>query len=158
MRPSQALMAGGGAPLGKHGKFLGEWGHFGESTLLQVQIENCARLEIDGIQEEAYVWRSKATKTCAGRRYDLYDTCTTRRKLRDIDWRLDTTQTKGIEKVQNPFAGAAHAAIFNTWRRFSAQVLYVAPPLLFFYYAMSWATDRNHYLNSKHGRAEFADE
>ncbi|KAI1650300.1 cytochrome b-c1 complex subunit 8 [Daldinia loculata] len=59
---------------------------------------------------------------------------------------------------QNPLAGTAHAAIFNTWRRFSAQVLYVAPPLIFFYYAMSWATDRNHYLNSKAGRQEFAGE
>ncbi|KAI2638850.1 ubiquinol-cytochrome c reductase complex ubiquinone-binding protein [Hypomontagnella submonticulosa] len=56
---------------------------------------------------------------------------------------------------QNPLAGAANAAIFNTWRRVSAQILYVAPPMVFFYYAMSWATDRNHYLNSKAGRAEF---
>ncbi|KAI8963753.1 ubiquinol-cytochrome c reductase complex ubiquinone-binding protein [Daldinia sp. FL1419] len=59
---------------------------------------------------------------------------------------------------QNPLAGAAHAAVFNTWRRFSAQVLYFAPPMIFFYYAMSWATDRNHYLNSKAGRKEFAEE
>lgn len=43
---------------------------------------------------------------------------------------------------QNPFAGAAHDAVFNTWRRFSKQVLYVAPPFIFFYYAMSWATER----------------
>ncbi|KAI8633941.1 UcrQ family protein [Xylariaceae sp. FL1651] len=58
---------------------------------------------------------------------------------------------------QNPFAGAAHNAVFNTWRRFSAQVLYFAPPMLIFYYAMSWATERNHYLNSKEGRKEFGD-
>ncbi|KAI0390852.1 cytochrome b-c1 complex subunit 8 [Xylariaceae sp. FL0594] len=58
---------------------------------------------------------------------------------------------------QNPVAGAFHDAIFNTWRRFSAQVLYVAPPFIFAYYAMSWATERNHYLNSKAGRAEFGD-
>ncbi|KAI1335396.1 UcrQ family protein [Xylariaceae sp. FL0016] len=58
---------------------------------------------------------------------------------------------------QNPFANAGHDAIFNTWRRFSKQVLYFAPPLVFFYYTMSWATERNHYLNSKHGREEFAD-
>ncbi|KAI0134716.1 UcrQ family protein [Xylariales sp. AK1849] len=56
---------------------------------------------------------------------------------------------------QNPFAGAAHDAVFNSWRRFSKQVLYFAPPLVFFYYAMEWATHRNHYLNSKQGRAEF---
>ncbi|CAJ2502737.1 Uu.00g101310.m01.CDS01 [Anthostomella pinea] len=56
---------------------------------------------------------------------------------------------------QNPFAGAAHDAVFNSWRRFSTQVLYVAPPMVFFYYVMTWAVDRNHYLNSKQGRAEF---
>ncbi|KAI0424874.1 cytochrome b-c1 complex subunit 8 [Xylaria sp. FL1042] len=43
---------------------------------------------------------------------------------------------------QNPLAGTAHDAIFNTWRRFSKQVLYVAPPFIAFYYAMSWATER----------------
>ncbi|KAH9892395.1 UcrQ family protein [Xylariomycetidae sp. FL2044] len=58
---------------------------------------------------------------------------------------------------QKPFAGAANDAIFNTFRRFSAQVLYVAPPMLLFYYMMDWATHRNHYLNSKAGRQEFAD-
>ncbi|KAL7623291.1 ubiquinol--cytochrome-c reductase subunit 8 [Parahypoxylon ruwenzoriense] len=59
---------------------------------------------------------------------------------------------------QNPFAGAFHDAIFNTWRRFSAQVLYVAPPMIFFYYTMSWAIERNEYLNSKAGRQEFSEE
>ncbi|ORY63018.1 UcrQ family protein [Pseudomassariella vexata] len=59
---------------------------------------------------------------------------------------------------QNPLAGTAHDAVFNTWRRFSRQVLYVAPPLVFFYYTMEWAIERNHYLNSKQGRAEFGDE
>ncbi|KAI0973966.1 cytochrome b-c1 complex subunit 8 [Xylaria arbuscula] len=56
---------------------------------------------------------------------------------------------------QNPLAGTAHDAVFNTWRRFSKQVLYFAPPFIAFYYAMSWATERNHYLNSKAGRKEF---
>ncbi|KAI1192737.1 UcrQ family protein [Nemania serpens] len=55
---------------------------------------------------------------------------------------------------QNPFAGAAHDAVFNTFRRFSKQVLYIAPPLIVGYYAMSWATEKNHYLNSKEGRKE----
>ncbi|GJC98677.1 Cytochrome b-c1 complex subunit 8 [Colletotrichum higginsianum IMI 349063] len=59
---------------------------------------------------------------------------------------------------QNPFAGAAHDAVFNTWRRTSAQILYVVPPLLAGWYIMDWAIHRNHYLNSKQGRAEFADE
>ncbi|KAI1271228.1 cytochrome b-c1 complex subunit 8 [Xylaria sp. FL0933] len=58
---------------------------------------------------------------------------------------------------QNPLAGTMHDAVFNTWRRFSKQVLYFAPPFIFFYYAMSWATERNHYLNSKQGRKEFED-
>ncbi|KAI1431191.1 UcrQ family protein [Xylaria sp. CBS 124048] len=58
---------------------------------------------------------------------------------------------------QNPFAGAAHDAVFNTWRRFSKQVLYFAPPFLACYYVMNWASERNHYLNSKAGRKEFAD-
>jgi UcrQ family len=43
---------------------------------------------------------------------------------------------------QRPLAGTAHAAIFNTWRRFSAQVLYFAPPLVLGYYAMQWAIER----------------
>ncbi|KAJ9156415.1 hypothetical protein NKR23_g993 [Pleurostoma richardsiae] len=59
---------------------------------------------------------------------------------------------------QNPFSGAFHDAIFNTWRRFSAQVLYIAPPFIAGYYIMNWAVERNEYLNSKAGRAEFAGE
>ncbi|KAI1466087.1 ubiquinol-cytochrome c reductase complex ubiquinone-binding protein [Daldinia caldariorum] len=103
MRPTQALMGGGDAPVGRHGKFLGNWGNFG------------------GMPQKGII-----SYTVSANR-------------------------------QNPLAGAAHAAIFNTWRRFSAQVLYFAPPMIFFYYAMSWATERNHYLNSKAGRKEFAE-
>ncbi|CAN8105687.1 unnamed protein product [Discula destructiva] len=58
---------------------------------------------------------------------------------------------------QNPLAGSAHAAVFNSWRRFSAQVLYVVPPFIAAYYIMNWASERNHYLNSKAGIKEFAD-
>ncbi|RKF62948.1 Cytochrome b-c1 complex subunit 8 [Erysiphe neolycopersici] len=58
---------------------------------------------------------------------------------------------------QRPFAGALHAAIFNTWRRFSAQVLYVAPPFIIAYSALQWAIERNEYLNSKEGRMEYSD-
>ena len=43
---------------------------------------------------------------------------------------------------QNPFAGAGHDAIFNTWRRFSRQVLYWAPPFIAGYYIVQWATER----------------
>ncbi|KAI9035385.1 ubiquinol--cytochrome-c reductase subunit 8 [Aspergillus affinis] len=60
---------------------------------------------------------------------------------------------------QRPLAGAFNAAIFNTFRRFSAQVLYVAPPFIAAYVAMNWAIDRNHYLQSKPGRlAEGGDD
>ncbi|KAL1869435.1 hypothetical protein VTK73DRAFT_3139 [Phialemonium thermophilum] len=58
---------------------------------------------------------------------------------------------------QKLFAGAAHDAVFNTWRRFSSQVLYVAPPFIAAYFLMNWATERNEYLNSKAGRAEFSE-
>ncbi|KAK3905125.1 cytochrome b-c1 complex subunit 8 [Staphylotrichum tortipilum] len=59
---------------------------------------------------------------------------------------------------QNPLAGVAHDAIFNTWRRFSSQVLYWAPAVAGGYYLLNWAVERNHYLNSKAGRAEFGGE
>ncbi|TQV95393.1 hypothetical protein V2A60_009573 [Cordyceps javanica] len=57
---------------------------------------------------------------------------------------------------QNPFAGAAHDAIFNTFRRTKSQIFYWLPSLMAGYYLMHWATERNEYLNSKAGRAEFA--
>ncbi|KAL8796642.1 MAG: hypothetical protein Q9195_001032 [Heterodermia aff. obscurata] len=59
---------------------------------------------------------------------------------------------------QRPLAGAVNAAIFNTWRRFSAQALYVIPPFAFAYLAMSWAVKKNEYLNSKEGRIQDAEE
>ncbi|KAL5042520.1 hypothetical protein BDW71DRAFT_189850 [Aspergillus fruticulosus] len=60
---------------------------------------------------------------------------------------------------QRPLAGAAHAAIFNTFRRFRNQVLYVVPPFVAAYAAMNWAIERNEYLNSKPGRlAEGGEE
>ncbi len=43
---------------------------------------------------------------------------------------------------QFPLAGTAHDAIFNTWRRFSTQVLFWAPPMIAGYYLMNWAIDR----------------
>ncbi|MCQ6513083.1 cytochrome b-c1 complex subunit 8, partial [Vibrio parahaemolyticus] len=72
-------------------------------------------------------------------------------------------KTKGIitygiaANRQNVFAGAAHDAIFNTFRRTKAQIFYWLPSLMAGYYLMHWATERNEYLNSKAGRAEFAD-
>lgn len=43
---------------------------------------------------------------------------------------------------QRPLAGAGHAAIFNTFRRFRHQVFYVAPPFLIAYATMNWAIER----------------
>ncbi|KAF2183207.1 UcrQ-domain-containing protein [Zopfia rhizophila CBS 207.26] len=59
---------------------------------------------------------------------------------------------------QRPFAGFFSKGVFNTWRRFRKQVLYVAPPFIVGYAAMQWAIERNEYLNSKPGRAEFGME
>ncbi|KAF1989877.1 hypothetical protein K402DRAFT_325430 [Aulographum hederae CBS 113979] len=59
---------------------------------------------------------------------------------------------------QRPLAGAWHNAIFNTYRRVKGQIFYIVPPFAVAYFAMSWAEERNRYLNSKAGRAEFAAE
>ncbi|PQE21022.1 ubiquinol-cytochrome C reductase complex subunit protein [Rutstroemia sp. NJR-2017a WRK4] len=56
---------------------------------------------------------------------------------------------------QRPLAGVLNAAIFNTWRRFRHQILYVAPPFVVAYLTMEWAIERNEYLNSKPGRLEY---
>jgi hypothetical protein len=59
-----------------------------------------------------------------------------------------TTPQKGIVSYslsanrQRPLAGAFNAAIFNTWRRFRHQVLYVAPPFIIAYSLMNWANER----------------
>ncbi|KAH8171401.1 ucrQ family protein [Sarocladium implicatum] len=59
---------------------------------------------------------------------------------------------------QNPFAGAGHDAVFNVFRRTKNQIFFWLPPLVAGYYLIQWANERNEYLNSKAGRAEFADE
>ncbi|KAF2118068.1 UcrQ family-domain-containing protein [Lophiotrema nucula] len=59
---------------------------------------------------------------------------------------------------QRPFAGLLTKAPFNTFRRVKNQVLYVVPPFVIAYYAMQWSIERNEYLNSKAGRAEFAED
>lgn len=57
---------------------------------------------------------------------------------------------------QRPLAGALNNAIFNTWRRFSHQVLYFGPPLVLGYYAMNWAVER--YIIRKNHCLEVADQ
>ncbi|KAI5793163.1 cytochrome b-c1 complex subunit 8 [Geopyxis carbonaria] len=58
---------------------------------------------------------------------------------------------------QKPLAGAAHNAVFNTWRRFRGSALYVIPPFVAYYFIMDWAEKRNHFLNSKEGRALYGN-
>ncbi|KAK6332665.1 hypothetical protein TWF730_004325 [Orbilia blumenaviensis] len=58
---------------------------------------------------------------------------------------------------QRATAGAVHGAIFNGWRRFRGQVLYVVPPFVAIYYLMEWANHRNEFLNSKAGQALYGD-
>ncbi|KAH8145885.1 uncharacterized protein LAJ45_10027 [Morchella importuna] len=67
-----------------------------------------------------------------------------------------TTYTLSANR-QRPLKGAAHAAVFNSWRRFRSQALYVAPPFVVAYLLMDWAEKRNHFLNSKEGRALYAE-
>ncbi len=58
------------------------------------------------------------------------------------------TKQKGIityglsPNRQNPFAGAGHDAVFNTFRRFRKQVLYWAPPAVVAYFVMDWAVKK----------------
>ncbi|KAF2158677.1 hypothetical protein M409DRAFT_71527 [Zasmidium cellare ATCC 36951] len=67
--------------------------------------------------------------------------------------------TYGIAQNRlRPLAGTAQAAVFNTFRRTRNQILYWGVPLLVGYQAMQWATERNEYLNSKAGRAEFGED
>ena len=43
---------------------------------------------------------------------------------------------------QRPLAGAAHAAVFNTWRRTRAQWFYWMPPFAIAYLAIDWAVKK----------------
>jgi ubiquinol-cytochrome c reductase subunit 8 len=43
---------------------------------------------------------------------------------------------------QSLFAGAANAAVFNTYRRSRGQVLYFVPPFIAAYFLMDWAEKR----------------
>ncbi|TKA81097.1 hypothetical protein B0A49_00392 [Cryomyces minteri] len=58
---------------------------------------------------------------------------------------------------QKPLAGVFDAAIFNTWRRFKGQVLYIAPPMIIAYSIMQWAIEKNEHYNSKQGRSEASE-
>jgi ubiquinol-cytochrome c reductase subunit 8 len=43
---------------------------------------------------------------------------------------------------QRPLAGTLQSAVFNTWRRSSAQFFYVVPPFVGMYLIFSWANAR----------------
>jgi hypothetical protein len=82
---------------------------------------------------------------------DHYDTLSTS----PLFWTLlPSFNQKGIityglaPNRQNPFAGAAHDAVFNTWRRVSSQVLYWLPSAIIGYYAMEWANGQYVYLHA----------
>lgn len=103
-------------------------------------------------------------------------------RVPNADTQIGGAKQKGIihhgisANRQNPFAGALYDAIFNTFRRSKNQVAYWLPVMLAGYYTLDWATERydpscvlrwhnmkltfrrNHYLNSKAGRAEFGAE
>ncbi|KAF4503962.1 hypothetical protein G6O67_008587 [Ophiocordyceps sinensis] len=102
MRPTQVLYSG--APNGKVGHWLGDWGSFG------------------GAKQKGI-----------------------------IHYGISANR-------QNIMAGVGHDAIFNTFRRTKAQIFYWLPTMVVGYYLLNWATERNEYLNSKAGRAEFADQ
>ncbi|CAG8953059.1 hypothetical protein HYFRA_00003253 [Hymenoscyphus fraxineus] len=127
MRPSQMLRSGGSSPIGKYGKYLGEWGN----------LEEYERSE-EGRLEEDY-----------GAVMDSMGRSQPQRGV--ITYALSNN-------AQRPLAGTLNAAIFNTFRRFSGQVFYFAPPMIVGYFAMSWAIERNEYLNSKAGIAEFGED
>ena len=61
---------------------------------------------------------------------------------------------------QKPLGGAAHAAVFNVFRRSKGQILYVVPPLVISYLAMDWAVHRYVFSRSLRGvlGGTFAEE
>ncbi|KAJ5901903.1 ubiquinol--cytochrome-c reductase subunit 8 [Penicillium taxi] len=116
----------------KNGSFIGNWGEF------------------DPLRNETSAGRAQAITTIYHLETDIQPAgCPTPQRI--ATYSLSSNR-------QRPFAGAFHAAIFNTFRRTAAQALYVAPPFVAAYLAMEWAVERNHFLNSKPGRALTAAE
>ena len=76
---------------------------------------------------------------------------------------LGSLPQKGIvhyglaQNRQNPLAGTFNAAVFNTFRRTRNQILYWSIPLIIGYEVMQWAEEKNHFVNSKEGRALYGD-
>lgn len=68
--------------------------------------------------------------------------------FRMLTQRVGSPVQKGItayamsSNKQRPLAGALNAAMSNTFRRSSKQFLYVVPPFVVAYMAMTWAIER----------------
>ncbi|KAK9459885.1 cytochrome b-c1 complex subunit 8 [Lipomyces oligophaga] len=56
--------------------------------------------------------------------------------------------------AQKPFAGVLHAAVFNSFRRVSSQVIFFIVPIGIYGYILQTAKARNAHLYSKAGHAE----
>lgn len=72
----------------------------------------------------------------------------TGRTLTSLFLRTGSPPQRGIitysmaQNRQRALAGAAHAAVFNTYRRTKGQILYWAVPMLIGYELMNWATEK----------------
>ncbi|KAI9163065.1 ubiquinol-cytochrome-C oxidoreductase complex III subunit VIII [Paramyrothecium foliicola] len=171
MRPTQILRSsgGGGPPNWKVGNWLGDWGNFAREIaegLQQLTSTISRNLEMDDeLGRSSMRWcdcernfLSMEEDNCGRNLRDHID------KARKLTPAIGGTKQKGIihwgvsANRQNVLAGVGHDAVFNTFRRTKAQIGYWVPPMLLGYYLLSWATEKNEYLNSKAGRAEFAEE
>ncbi|RAO73192.1 uncharacterized protein BHQ10_009204 [Talaromyces amestolkiae] len=142
-------MTGGYAP--KHGSWQQGWG--GHSKLFLLHFESIDPSTIHAIKPPVTLPpRSRVEMSCL----DLDRLANHHPHLARAEKGV-TTYTLSPNR-QRLFPNFWHTAIFNTFRRFRHQVLYVAPPFIVAYSLMDWAVERNEYLNSKAGRAEAGDE
>ena len=120
MHPSSALRSGGDSPLGKYGKCVQIPASLASPAAYRYIPEFLANLarSLSFVLYRYYTgqWGNMGSPTQKG----------------TISFGLSANR-------QNPFAGALNDAIFNTWRRFSGKVLYIAPPMVFGYFLMDWA-------------------
>ncbi|QSZ33332.1 hypothetical protein DSL72_002920 [Monilinia vaccinii-corymbosi] len=132
MRPTSILRSGGD---GEIGKYLGGWGNLALGT------HESSESQTGGGEGEAGGMASIESECTI---YIIRDQATSRL----IVGYTGSQPQKGVASYalsanrQRPLAGALNAAIFNTWRRFRGQVLYVAPPFIIAYTAMQWAIER----------------
>jgi hypothetical protein len=93
-------------------------------------------------------WPIPALHFCHQRFPFLLPRCDRIRTLFLTEYLTGSQTQKGVASYamspnrQKPLAGAAHAAIFNTFRRTRQQFLYWVPPLVAAYFAMEWAIEK----------------